>query len=274
MEQGRDDRTATFAPIIEHKDHESSPVFRPENLLREARRQRGLPPGTVPPVCVLDPDGDMVRHLAGASRLRVSPSWACYHSTLYEADLDGLSIGLLGCAVGGPYAVLVAEQLFVSGCEFLVSVTSAGQLAPAGGTPYYVLIEGAIRDEGTSYHYLPPSRTVEADAGVVALGASATAGWREPVYRGTVWTTDAPYRETAGRISELAREGVLAVEMEAASLYALARARGYPILCFAHVTNRMAVREGDFEKGDAAGAPGSLALVHAVGMAWVGRDGR
>ena len=54
--------------------------------------------------------------------------------------------------------MLVAEELFASGCRLLLSVTSAGQIAPSAAPPYFVLIERALRDEGTSYHYLPPSR--------------------------------------------------------------------------------------------------------------------
>jgi hypothetical protein len=53
--------------------------------------------------------------------------------------------------------VLVAEQLFVSGRRLLISVTSAGQIVSVGPTPYFVLIDRALRDEGTSHHYLPPS---------------------------------------------------------------------------------------------------------------------
>ena len=67
---------------------------------------------------------------------------------------DGVTIGIVGLAVGAPFAVLVAEQLFVSGCRLLISVTSAGQITPVGPTPYFVLIDRALRDEGTS-HALP-----------------------------------------------------------------------------------------------------------------------
>jgi len=65
--------------------------------------------------------------------------------------------GIIGCAVGASFAVLLAEQLLVSGCRLLVSVTSAGQIVPQGPPPYFVLIDRALRDEGTSYHYLPPA---------------------------------------------------------------------------------------------------------------------
>ena len=85
-----------------------------------------------------------------------------------------------------------------------------------------------------------------------------------PVHRGTSWTTDAPYRETEEAIAAAAEQGTLAVEMEAAALYAFARARGRPVLCFAHVTNQMAQIEGDFEKGEADGARDALMVIAAA----------
>src|SRR6185312_2533534 len=155
--------------ILAPKEHAAASVFQPENLLREARRQRGLPEAAVPAVCALDPDGDIVRALRATGRSRRSPGWACYHTEMDVTEVDGLSIGIVGLAVGAPFAVLVAEQLFVSGCRLLVSVTSAGQIAPVSRagtdapTPYFVLIDRALRDEGTSHHYLPPSAFSEAD---------------------------------------------------------------------------------------------------------------
>lgn len=82
-----------------------------------------------------------------------------------------------------------------------------------------------------------------------------------PVERGATWTTDAPFRETPTTITAMKAEGILAVEMEAAALYAFAEARGRSVICFAHVTNQMARIEGDFEKGEANGSVDALAVV-------------
>src|SRR5215472_2232642 len=96
-------------PIVGVKDHAAPSVFRPESLLREARRQRRLP------------------------LVAVHEGWACYHTELLAFDLDGVGeVGIVGCAVGAPFAVLVAEQLFASGCRLLISVTSADQTTPIG----------------------------------------------------------------------------------------------------------------------------------------------
>ena len=90
---------------------------------------------------------------------------------MHGFEQDGVRYGIVGCAVGAPFAVLVAEQLFASGCRLLLSLTSAGQITPAGSPPYFVIIDRALRDEGTSYHYAAPSDYGEADP---RLGANVT----------------------------------------------------------------------------------------------------
>jgi uridine phosphorylase len=239
-------------------------VFRPENLLREGRRQKGVPEGRIPELCVLDPDGDIVRHLLRTGRARKSASGSCYHSELYEFVRGERRIGIVGCAVGAPYAVLVAEQMFASGCRLLLSITSSGRLAPLADPPYFVLVERALRDEGTSYHYRPPADFAEADARLIETVFPALEAAGPTVVRGATWTTDAPFRETEAVIDTGRDLGLAAIEMECAALYALAEAHGYPIVCLAHVTNTMAVSEGDFEKGDAGGADDALKLIDAI----------
>jgi uridine phosphorylase len=256
------------APLVERSDHVAPSVFRPENMLREARRQKGLPAGSVPPVCVLDPDGDIVAHVRRTFDATPCRHWACYHSRMWTWRLGELSCGIIGRVVGGSFSVLVAEQLFASGCGLLVNIASAGQITDVGPPPYYVLVERALRDEGTSYHYLPPSNYVAADPALLTLASDALARAGHQVYRGDTWTTDAPFRETAESIARRRREGILTVEMEAASLYAFAAASRRPVLCLAHVSNQLGCVDGDFEKGDGNGAAGSLDLVMALAAAW------
>jgi len=254
-------------PIVAHRDVGAPSLFTPENLLREARRQKALPRGRAPEVCVLDPDGDIVRHLLATRRARRSASWACYHTDLHVFRRAGIRYGIVGGAVGAAFAVLVAEELFASGCRLLISMTSAGQIVPVREPPYFVLIDRALRDEGTSYHYLPPADYSEADRRLIRLTAAGLSRLRVAVERGTVWTTDAPFRETAAAVDACRARGILAVEMEAAALYAFARARRRAVLCFAHVTNRMAQIEGDFEKGEADGAQEALEVISAAARA-------
>jgi uridine phosphorylase len=254
----------TKPPLLENKNASSPSVFRPAALLREARRQKGLAVVDVPAICILDPDGDIVRRLRKEGRSKLFDAWPCYHTQMDAFELAGQTVGIVGCAVGAPFAVLIAEELFASGCRLLLSLTSAGQIVPAGPTPYFVIIDRALRDEGTSYHYAGASEYGEANAELVAMADSAVKAGRLPVTVGPSWTTDAPFRETAEAIEEAKRRGILAVEMEAAALYTFARTHRADVLCIAHVTNTMGQTAQDFEKGEADGTAAALALLAAI----------
>lgn len=256
-------------PLLRHKYYESSSLFTPENLLREARRQKSLDTGCVPAICVLDPDGDLVDYLQASGRARRSHTWACYHTTLDTFAQDGIEFGIVGRVVGAPFAVLVAEELFACGCQLLISITSAGQIISKGEPPYVVLIEQALRDEGTSFHYLPPSPYSYLASHLKELVCSTWDHHRVLLHTGASWTTDAPFRETEEAIAACREQGILAVEMEAAALYALASARQKDIICFAHVTNQMGLTEGDFEKGLAQGSITALHVLHQAASAWM-----
>jgi purine-nucleoside phosphorylase len=257
-------------PILKNKYYGDKSIFDPNALIREARRQKGLDQGVVPRFCVLDPDGDLSRHLQDLGAPK-NYSWACYHTEMRDLQIGEDAIGVVGCAVGASFAVLVAEQLFASGCKFLLSVTSAGRLGQDRSPPYFQLIDRSFRDEGTSYHYLPPSDFVFLSANLENLAKDimdACPG----VIRGGAWTTDAPYRETAKAAEKMREHGLLAVEMESAALYAYAQVSKRDVLCFAHITNQMAVNEIDFEKGDNNGNTAMIELIQKVYKLLVKKD--
>ncbi|SDY02664.1 nucleoside phosphorylase [Halobellus clavatus] len=260
------------SPLFDAKEYDEPSVFTPKALLDNARQQKDLSERPVPDVCVLDPDGDIVRQLKAAGDARKDDAWPGYHTDLYRFERNGEEFGIVGCAVGASFAVLLAEQLFAAGCEFLISVTSSGQIVPKDDPPYFVLIERALRDEGTSHHYRSEGRYAALDD---ELGASVEEACRRvsrPVYTGATWTTDAPFRETETAIARARSEEILAVEMEAAALYTFAEVRERPVVCFAHVTNQLGQTEDDFEKGDAAGSRDAVAVIEAAATAWRSSD--
>lgn len=261
----------TSPPILTNKYVEESSVFTAENLLRESRRQKKLPLKEVPAICILDPDGDIVRALVAERRAEKDPGWACYHTDLYTFSEGEINFGIIGCAVGASFAVLVAEELFASGCELLISMTSAGQILEIGDPPYFVLIEKALRDEGTSYHYLPPAEFSSISPQLRSILDNAFANLSLTVYRGATWSTDAPFRETEPAIQHCKQHGIIGVEMEAAALYAFAEARNNPVVCIAYITNKMARACGDFEKGNAGGSHDALEIISAVAKAWISK---
>ena len=250
--------------ILSNKYYNESSVFLPENMLREARRQKNKKDCNVPTVCLLDPDGDLADYLLRRGMATRNSCWACYHSVLYNFRLGNQEVGIIPCIVGSSYAVLVAEQLFVSGCKLLISVTSAGIISQPDNNKRFALITSSIRDEGTSYHYLPPEKPALINQQLFEVLNSEEENQNCHYFNGTSWTTDAPFRETSSVISEMKKNNITCVEMEAAALYALSEVKQYDILCFAHLTNSMAQTEGDFEKGEEFGSIDTLNLVSYV----------
>jgi uridine phosphorylase len=177
---------------------------------------------------------------------------------------DGIQYGVIPYAVGASFAVLVAEELFASGCQLLISITSAGQISEAGLPPYFVLIDRALRDEGTSYHYIPPSQYSYLNTSLQTMLDDAFESASVQVLQGATWTTDAPFRETEAAIAHAQSEDILGVEMEAAALYAFAQAKSRDVVCFAHITNQMAQIEGDFEKGANNGNDAVLEVIRLM----------
>ena len=246
-------------PIIDHDVTEPS-VFEPRNLLEGARRQRNLPKCRVPAGCLLDMDGELVECLVASGRTAADLAWPCFHTRLYRWRAGDTEVGIIGGTVGAPFAVLVAEELFASGCEALISMSSAGLVSSGARPPFFVLIERALRDEGTSYHYLPPARYAMADPALTDAVARALACSLQPLLRGASWTTDAPFRESSLLVAVRRAEHILSVEMEAAALLAMGRALQRPGMCLAHVTNAMATRPDDFEKGGHHGQEEALEM--------------
>ena len=175
--------------VTARTDHAEPTEFRVGDLLREARRQRRTTGDQIPPVGILDPDGDLASYLLRTGRGRVSASWACYHTRLIEAEVGGLQLGVVPCAVGAPFAVLVAEELIASGARLVLSITSAGQLDPTLISPCFVVIDRALRGDGASHCYLPPGETVAAATALVDPAVAALRRAGEPVVAGTTWTT-------------------------------------------------------------------------------------
>ena len=235
-------------PILDHALDQPS-AFTARNLIEDVRRSRRIPSGTVPPVCILEFDGDLTDWLVRDGVATRFEPWACFHTAMFAMELEGVECGIIARTIGGPYAVLIAEQLQAAGAKLIVGLTSAGRVSPDLPLPCLVVATSAIRDEGTSYHYLPPDREIACGPAVVPLLERELnmTGWA--VRSGRVWTTDAPYRETTEQLKKWAREGVLAVEMQAASLFAFGVARQAPVALVAMVSNAVDHAGEQFDTG-------------------------
>lgn len=237
-------------PLLDHPLEEET-LFHPAELVEAVRRQRGPGRGGLPLLGVLDFDGDLIDKLEARGELERCDSWHCFHTEMWLWPAGNPLCGIVARTIGGPFTVLVAEQMAVGGMGAVVGLASAGRIGRDLPLPGIVVAEEAVRDEGTSLHYLPPSETVAADVELTGKLANAVESVGLPVRRGLVWTTDAPYRETASQIERWTRRGVLAVEMQAASLFAFGRRQGFPTALVAHVTNAVDQEGEPFHKGPA-----------------------
>ena len=235
-------------PLLNHPLDEPT-AFTPEALLDAVRAARGLAAEPPPEVCVLDFDGDLTDWMVAEGRARPWMSWACFHTTMFSLQVEGIPYGIVPRTIGGPYAVLVAEQLAASGGRLILGLTSAGRVLRSLPLPSLVVATSAMRDEGTSYHYLPPGESIGAPRGIPDWIESELRRLDFPVARGMVWTTDAPYRETRQQLNRYAAAGVLAVEMQAASLFSFAVRHEFPVGVVAHVTNAVDHSDDPFDKG-------------------------
>ena len=235
-------------PLLEH-ELDSPSKFTPDDLVSAVRAARGLPDVAIPEICVLDFDGDLADWLLRQGSATDCEPWACFHTKMYLLEMDGACCGIIPRTIGGPYAVLIAEQLRVSGARLILGLTSAGRISPSLPLPSFVIVTSAVRDEGTSFHYLPPAEKVDCPTPIADLLLDEMSRLASPAVKGSVWTTDAPYRETAAQLQEHAAAGVLAVEMQAASLFAFATARKASVGMVAHVTNAVDHQDEQFDKG-------------------------
>lgn len=145
---------------------------------------------------------------------------------LYLVDVDGTDVLVVHPGVGAPLAAGILEEVIALGCSRIVACGGAGALRDELVLGHAVIVVEAVRDEGTSFHYLAPSRTVRADPHGVTVLHELLVERAVPFVTAKSWTTDAFYRETRGRIDRRLAEGCLTVEMEAAAFMAVARFRG------------------------------------------------
>jgi uridine phosphorylase len=247
--------------LLKNKYYSEPSIFYLKISYVKARRQKNISNCEVPEICVLDPDDDLVSYLLKTNGAIQNECWACYHSKMYNVEIEGTLIGIIPYIVGASFAVLVAEQLFVSGCKYLISITSAGIIQTASLEKRFALITESIRDEGTSYHYMPVDAIAKLSNVLFKKLLPETDQSLCPYFEAKSWTTDAPYRETSTAIASMQKQNICCVEMEASALYAFVEVKEKKVICFAHLTNSMAQLEGDFEKGEDFGSRDTLNLL-------------
>ena len=139
---------------------------------------------------------------------------------LYELDYKGEKIALIQAAVGAPLAAAQIEELSAMGCKKFIACGMCGVLQKELVVGHLIIPTTAVRDEGTSYHYVEPAREITANERVVRVIENTLLEKKIPYIKAKTWTTDAFYRETPQKIAQRKNEGCVAVEMEASAYMA------------------------------------------------------
>ena len=171
--------------------------------------------------------------------------------------------------IGAPVAAVMLEDLIALGCRSVISIGTCGGMDPALAAGDLLVCTDAIRDEGTSHHYLPAGEPASADPALTARMETELAARAVAHRTGATWTTDAPYRETKEEVLRHVAAGVAVVEMEAAALFAVARVRTASVASLLVVSDVLSTLDGSWVPafhGDVVGDRLELAFEVALAV--------
>jgi uridine phosphorylase len=186
-----------------------------------------MEPRDVPDCCVICFFGEVIEKVVTEHNIKmlVENRWEDGPHPLYEILYNGHRLAFFQPGVGAPSAAGLLEEVIAFGCRKFIVCGGSGVLEEGVNVGELIVVSSAVRDEGVSYHYLPPSREVRANEDGVRALVETLQARGIPHRVGKTWTTDAPYRETPDRIARRREEGCISVEMEAAGLFAVAAFR-------------------------------------------------
>ena len=186
-----------------------------------------IQPQDAPEHCVICFFAEVIDKIASKQEAKVvvENRWEDGPHTLYEIEYKEQRLAFFHPGVGAPLSASLLEEVIAFGCQKFIVCGGCGVLEEDIAVGHLVVVSGAVRDEGVSYHYLPPSSEVKANDVAVESLVQELDKRNLPYLVGKTWTTDAPYRETPNKIARRKEEGCLTVEMEAAGLMAVAEFR-------------------------------------------------
>jgi uridine phosphorylase len=251
---------------------DSDKYGRPSIVSPEVLAAHGLESGTyadvpAPQAAIMCYHRGLAQRLV-ASRAHVKITG--FFGDTYLLDETDRTVALVAdFGIGSPVAAVMLEDLVALGCRRVASIGTCGGMDQSLAVGDLVLCSGAIRDEGTSYHYLPDGEPAVPDARLTRQLEDELLRRREPYRHGDAWTTDAPYRETAEEVRRHVDAGVPVVEMEAAALFAVGRVREAQVASLLVVSDVLSTLDGSWVPqfhGDVVGDRLELAFEVALAV--------
>ncbi|MTI47467.1 MAG: uridine phosphorylase [Firmicutes bacterium] len=186
-----------------------------------------IEPIDIPESCVITFFRDVIEYKNKQGELKEIASFRSetVDTPVYETIYDGKRVALTLGVVGGAGSAGILEQLIALGCKKFIVCGGAGVLQKDIAVGNLIIPTSAVRDEGVSYHYVEPSREVEANDRLIKILENELEEKGIKYLKAKTWTTDAFFRETKEKVKLRVSEGCLTVEMEAASLFAVAKFR-------------------------------------------------
>lgn len=181
----------------------------------------GMPHNVLLPITPVD-----LRAIRRLLALESAERWTIGGANCYRLTAPDSHFAVVGPAVGAPVAAAVLENLAALGARRVIGFGWCGSLQSSLKIGALLVPNRAIREEGTSYHYLPAGAIPEASPTLVQTLLAACEAAGRPALTGTIWTTDALYREARAKVSAFQTQGVLGVEMETSAIFAVAASLG------------------------------------------------
>lgn len=189
------------------------------------RHDRTLEASRLPETLIATFQRAVFSDLVAATGASQAPQVPAEVARVAQGKAGERDVALAKLGLGAPAAVAALEELITLGVKRILVVGTGGSLQSALPIGALAIPTGAIREDGTSFHYAPAGVQVAPDAALARALGEAVATLGSPVTFGPVWTTDAPYRELRSKVAVYSAMGALAVEMEAAALFALSAFR-------------------------------------------------
>jgi uridine phosphorylase len=202
-------------------------IFSPEDYHSYLAERRNLPPErlVVPSNLICVYDGGIFEAVRKRIHGRYVRWYYEYYERLAAGTLHGFPFAVMHTFIGSAAAAMMLEEMIVSGARKVIEVGLCGGLVPSLRVGEIVVANRALVDEGTSSHYYHGAEAFDASERLTRRVELTLKKEKTDYKTGTVWTTDAPYRETRTKFRRFSEKGAVGVNMETSALFAVAKFR-------------------------------------------------